>query len=335
MFSKNNAIKLMALCLLVIMQQLHAEEPFVWVSILDDNINLYNETASYTCKDLYLHALASFADVTKKSDEAEVYAILLYTGNDDGFIKKAKSLYNVRIIQTKFSLADSPQFQQHDLAWQKSASATYMRFDAVQHIKNMGINCTYALVTDADIIFAKDPRKTLKTLKPAKFCACPEEPLSQFIIFGVGINYFNNGIVWLNVDYMYNILPALKNYILSKNFNIYGAFDQGAFNEFCKDTYKNFQLDRLPATLNWRAYWGANPEAIIVHFHAPKPDHFEKYLQWYSTEKSPASVAPEKVAQLIKLKSVHAALFIRLIRFGSAHDLQEMVNLYHRYDLKI
>lgn len=326
--------KLIVVCFFFCIKQLNAHEPFVWVSILDDNINLYNENTSYSCKDLYLHALASFAHVTKGSAEADVHAILLYDGNDDNFVKVAKSFYNVEIIYTKFSLAGSPQFKQHDLAWQKSASATYMRFDAVEHIRNLSINCSYALVTDVDIIFVKDPRNALENLKPEKFCACPEEPIAKFIIFGVGINYFNNGIVWLNVKYMHNILPSLKNYILSKNFNIYGAFDQGAFNEFCNDSYQNFRLDKLPATLNWKAYWGANPEAIIVHFHAPKPDHYEKYLQWYDTANNPASISPEEVARLIQFRSQHAALFVRLMRFSSAHDLRQMVDLYHRYDLK-
>jgi hypothetical protein len=27
----------------------------------------------------------------------------------------------------------------------------------------------------------------------------------------------------------------------------------------------------LPDRFNWKAYWGANPEATILHWHGPKP----------------------------------------------------------------
>ena len=34
----------------------------------------------------------------------------------------------------------------------------------------------------------------------------------------------------------------------------------------------------LSRTLNWKPYWGWNPEAEIVHFHGPKPVAIRNFL---------------------------------------------------------
>ncbi len=323
--------KIIIISILTIFKCVQAHNPFVWVSIVDDNKNLWNLSTSYSCKDLYLHALSSFAYVMKDEDKAEIYAILLYDGNDGEFIKKAKSLYNLTVINTKFSLASSTEFIKKDKAWQSAARSTYMRLDAAEHIRNLGLNCSHALVTDVDIIFLKDPRKYLAILAPEKFSACPEDPLPQYHIFDLDKNYFNNGIVWINVDFMYKMLPALRNFILSKEFNIPGAYDQGALNQFMRKTYNNYQLEQLPLTLNWKAYWGTNPEAIIVHFPGPKPDHFAKYLRWHYSEQNTNSISDEKAATIL-FPSPVGLIFIKLLHMSSPEQLQYMVDLFKNYD---
>ena len=115
--------KLLSLYFVFLSQSLLTSEPFVWVSILDDNINLWDIPATYSCKKLYLHALASFSQVLNGADN--VHAILLYSGNDEEFRKKAQSMYNVQIINAQFSLADTPQFKLHDNYWQKSCNYVY------------------------------------------------------------------------------------------------------------------------------------------------------------------------------------------------------------------
>ncbi len=311
-----------------------SHDQFVWVSVLDDQRNLWGFRASYSCKDLYLHALASFAKVMKDSDPSNVQAILLYDGNDDDFRKKARSIYNLTIINTQFSLATSSQFKQKSLAWQTRAGTTFMRIDTAEHIRKLGLDCKYALVTDVDIIFVKDPRPLLSTLKPEKFCACPEEPFEKFGLNNgkLGLNYVNGGIRWINIDFSYNILPALRKFILSKNFE-FPFFDQDAFYDFYNTYYQNFQVEQMPPTLNWKAYWGTNPEAIIVHFHGPKPDHFEEYLQWHDQVENPSAVPTDQVAHLLSWPAPFGSIFVKFMRLCSPDELRKMIAEYHFFDL--
>ena len=37
------------------------------------------------------------------------------------------------------------------------------------------------------------------------------------------------------------------------------------------DYFKELPVNLLPDELNWKSYWGANPDAAILHFHGYKP----------------------------------------------------------------
>ncbi len=219
-----------------------------------------------------------------------------------------------------------------DLKWQIQAATTYMRIDAADHIRQLNLTCNYALVTDVDILFLQDPRPILEKLKPTRFCACPEEPFEKFSLWKSDKNYFNNGIVWINIDFMCKILPSLREYILSRNFDIPGPLDQAALNTYCQNHFQNFQLEQLPEAFNWKAYWGNNPDAMIVHFHGPKPDHFEKYLQWYKDTANPTMTPARQVAKTFSWPDNFGESFILLMRFSQPKDLQDMVTLFHQFD---
>ncbi len=48
------------------------------------------------------------------------------------------------------------------------------------------------------------------------------------------------------------------------------SWDEAAYRWFYRDS--NGPLwDRLRPELNWKPYWGWNPQARIIHFHGPKP----------------------------------------------------------------
>ncbi len=52
------------------------------------------------------------------------------------------------------------------------------------------------------------------------------------------------------------------------------SWDEAAYRWFYRDS--NGPLwDRLRPELNWKPYWGWNPQARIIHFHGPSPisDH--------------------------------------------------------------
>jgi lipopolysaccharide biosynthesis glycosyltransferase len=49
--------------------------------------------------------------------------------------------------------------------------------------------------------------------------------------------------------------------------------DQGVYNVCYRDEW-----ERLPLSWNWKPYWGWASDAVIVHFHGPKPVHARSML---------------------------------------------------------
>ncbi len=115
------------------------------------------------------------------------------------------------------------------------------------------------LYTDIDVMFARD---IPDIGAPPAFLACgPEHHRDDY-------GYFNSGVVIMN-------LPALRKRkrdlveVVKRRLAVTAPYDdQTALNELYAGAWQ-----RLPPVWNWKPYWGVNPEAIIVHFHGPKPAH--------------------------------------------------------------
>ena len=65
------------------------------------------------------------------------------------------------------------------------------------------------------------------------------------------------------------------------HYGIYGPGDQGAYNHFYRVSGQ-YKADVRPSPFfNWRPYWKGKPHdkrpIALVHWHGPKPHHFDKY----------------------------------------------------------
>lgn len=113
------------------------------------------------------------------------------------------------------------------------------------------------LYTDVDVIFQKQP--DFGSLRPNFFAAAPQ--------FGQDAwDYFNAGVMFVNVDGLKSDYVAFENYLREKIYKEANGFhDQIAYNDFYRGRW-----DRLPIKLNWKPYWGIEPTAEVIHFHGPK-----------------------------------------------------------------
>jgi hypothetical protein len=116
----------------------------------------------------------------------------------------------------------------------------------------------FVLYTDIDVVFRSMPA----TLNAPLFIAvAPEHEQTNW-------SYFNSGVMLMNLPALRREMPGFKAAMrarLTGNFT-YPTHDQASFN-----TQFAGRFDRLPLEMNWKPYWGENPDAHIIHFHGPKP----------------------------------------------------------------
>lgn len=116
------------------------------------------------------------------------------------------------------------------------------------------------LYTDCDVMFGKDPVPMLQEVKCEFFAAVPEADSGKD-------DYCNSGIMLMDVDSLKRTFDEfaaftrdhLESYVMK-------SWDQDAYNEFYKGKWST-----LPKEFNWRPYWGVSRDAVVVHFHGPKP----------------------------------------------------------------
>ncbi len=116
----------------------------------------------------------------------------------------------------------------------------------------------FVLYTDCDVIFRR--RVDWDIIQPAIFAAAPEFKADNW-------NYFNAGVMVLNVAQMRATYPAFEAHIVSRinGGALYHYDDEVALNEAYRGAW-----DRLDPGLNWKPYWGYDARAGILHFHGPK-----------------------------------------------------------------
>jgi len=147
-----------------------------------------------------------------------------------------------------------------DIAWRHIAHGAFLRVD----IPMIDTESEFILYTDCDVIFLRNPN--IQNIKPKLFSVAPEFDLRDF-------KNMNSGVMVMNVNNMRNVFKEFTDFIRNGLPN-FPAYDQGALREFFAGKY-----DPLPLSLNWKPYWGANPDAEIIHFHGPKPRHARDMLR--------------------------------------------------------
>jgi lipopolysaccharide biosynthesis glycosyltransferase len=130
-------------------------------------------------------------------------------------------------------------------------------------MQEQGWKDKHVLYTDCDVMF----------LKPISFDDYPEYFSCAPEFNQNNWSYFNSGSMLINVDKMHETYPEFLNYVKNCGEVINRSYDQGCLNEF----YKN-KWSRLSPVFNWKAYWGVNQAARIIHFHGLKIENIEKML---------------------------------------------------------
>jgi len=120
---------------------------------------------------------------------------------------------------------------------------------------------TQALYTDIDVMFLGDP--CAFAFRPRYLTVCEEAELGDR-------SHFNSGAMVLNLPALRAVRPWLLRAVrerLAGDFR-YPSHDQKSLNDFFLA-----DADWMRPAFNWKPYWGVNAEAVIVHFHGPKPGH--------------------------------------------------------------
>lgn len=121
------------------------------------------------------------------------------------------------------------------------------------------------LYTDCDVVFRQDITSELAATECTYFAVAPEFTHDDYL-------QMNTGVMWMNLPKLRSVDAEFRAFVaenLPRLQNI--AWDQGAYREFFAREGNTFLWDRLRPELNWKPYWGENPDAKVIHFHGPKP----------------------------------------------------------------
>ena len=164
-------------------------------------------------------------------------------------------------------------------------AGTFLRMEISQLARERNWPDEFVLYTDCDVIFKSDPCPLLEPLRPRLFAVAPETFRDKPL-------HMNAGVMWMNVRALDN--PAFEEW--TRRFFLKclaSSFDQGAYRSFYNPLHarawklnvpdslfyavmsrlphRTWKWDALPLELNWKPYWGPNPQACVIHFHGLKP----------------------------------------------------------------
>ncbi len=129
------------------------------------------------------------------------------------------------------------------------------------------------LYTDCDVMFLGEVAPELEANACRLFAVAPESVRDDYV-------NMNIGVMLMNTERLRESLPEFREYV-SKNLAALEveSWVEAAYRWFYRDE-SGPMWDRLRPELNWKPYWGENPEAKIIHFHGPKPyqrDHIDSH----------------------------------------------------------
>ena len=196
----------------------------------------------------------------------------IYDGGENDFTDWLTK-HDVRIVRHRSFLRE----QLTELGQRKgnphfaaALSGAFSRVELPELVTNLG-GAARVLYTDCDVIFAGEVVPELEANPCEYFAVAPESTQDDYI-------NMNTGVMLMNTVRLRESLPKLRAYI-SENLAALESesWDEAAYRRFYRDD--NGPLwDRLRPELNWKPYWGENPQAKIIHFHGPKPfqrDHID------------------------------------------------------------
>ncbi|RVU16121.1 glycosyltransferase [Methylobacterium oryzihabitans] len=188
----------------------------------------------------------------RRHTNLEPYCLLDKDGQFSEIEDRIQSLKNhgVNIIHHQSSIY--PIVKNHFKMDQDIYSGHWLRLD----IPNIEAEDDFILYTDIDVMF-RGP--IAEAMEPSYIACAPEHRRDDF-------TYFNSGVMIMNTRNLRSTWGQLRQTVIDRLNEMQPHDDQGALNVCYRDRY-----DRLPNEWNWKPYWGPNQEAVITHFHGPKP----------------------------------------------------------------
>jgi len=132
----------------------------------------------------------------------------------------------------------------------------FLRTEIPLLARSIGLPDKYVLYTDSDVMFLKDP---LTNIHPEYFSCGPESDQQEQL-------HCNTGVMYMNLHSLFYTFDNFKKHII-EHLDKRAGYDQPMYNTFYEGMWEG-----LPIDLNWKPYWGFNEEAIILHWHGPKPN---------------------------------------------------------------
>jgi hypothetical protein len=215
---------------------------------------------------------------------------VLYTGGPNSLTRWLESM-DVPIIPYRSSFTSAleeteARSDRSDIV--RLGSAMLVSLDVPRVTRAEGVTDEFALITDVDIMFTGDPVPVLDAARPRFLAFCPETLPSAH----VPPDRVNGGVILMNLPRMRRCEAALHRFVVRHLDRLAErAWDQQAYQEYFTWGHRRLARaplarvgltkprlwDFLPAELNWRPFWGTNPDATIVHFHGPKPQDRSRY----------------------------------------------------------
>jgi len=193
----------------------------------------------------------------------------LYDGAD-GALTDWLQQRRVRIISCRSSVYEklrllSEQKQNPDIL--QIGAGAFLRTELPRIAHQMGIEDSYVLYTDCDVLFIKEVTEELNKMDCRYFAVAPEVDPQDY-------QRMNTGVMLMNLKNLRVTDPSFRDFMTS-NLEKFSCWDQSAYQWFYKRPRRRFFFkygwDRLPIEFNWKPYWGDYSSAKIVHFHGPKP----------------------------------------------------------------
>ncbi len=180
----------------------------------------------------------------------------LYCGVNKDFISTLQNI-GVEVIEHK-SRIDQLIIDAHkSINFPLHARGAYLRYDIPLVDEN-----EYSLYVDCDVFFAK--KFIFPPEMPTHIAACKEK--------GDSIDY-NSGVLLINNQAFRKTSDGFLSYASSKFGSWSVGVDQRPFNDFYIG-----KIEELPGVYNWRASFGINDDAIMVHFHGTKIEEIYAFL---------------------------------------------------------
>ena len=201
------------------------------------------------------------AAVNSARQNTQLQPHLLYDGEPNALTRDLEAR-GVRVIPHRVSLY--PELAAYgaqagkDAMWLPVAAAAFMRFD----IPLIERDDDLVLYTDIDVMFLTQPN--FFRTKPPLFFGASTQSTERY-------DDMNSGVMLMNVPALREDHAGLCRFTAA---NLELGLDQEILRVYHKDRY-----DLIDRSLNWKPYWGHNPNAQIVHFHGPKPVAARKFLQ--------------------------------------------------------